>query len=58
MYTVSYRDFERTVQVSLKDFLYLSDNLERIPITRIVEVRRKDEIIYRKNPVYASSRRK
>jgi uncharacterized protein (UPF0248 family) len=48
LYTVSYRDFERIVQVSLKDFLYLSDNLERIPITRIVEVRRNDEIVYKK----------
>lgn len=48
LYTVLYRDFERIVQVSLKDFLYLSNNLETIPITRIVEVRRNDEIVYKK----------
>lgn len=48
LYTVLYRDFERIVQVSLKDFLYLSNNLETIPITRIVEVRRNDEIVYEK----------
>jgi len=34
--------------MSLKEFLYLSDDLETIPITRIVEVRRNDEILYKK----------
>jgi len=48
LYTVLYRDFERIVQVSLKDFLCISNNLETIPITRIVEVRRNDEIVYKK----------
>ncbi len=48
LYTVSYRDFERIVDMSLKDFLDASNNLETIPITRIVEVRRKDEIVYKK----------
>jgi len=48
LYTVLYRDFDRIVQVSLNDFLYLSNNLETIPITRIVEVRRSDEIVYKK----------
>lgn len=48
LYTVLYRDFDRIVQVSLNDFLYLSNNLETIPITRIVEVRRNDEIVYKK----------
>ena len=46
LYTVLYRDFERIVEVSLKDFLYLSNNLETIPINRIVEVRKNDEIVY------------
>lgn len=48
LYTVSYRDFESIVQLSLKDFLQLSNNLETIPITRIVEIMRKDEIVYKK----------
>ena len=48
LYTVLYRDFEWIVQMSLKEFLYLSDDLETIPITRIVEVRRNDEILYKK----------
>lgn len=48
LYTVLYRDLDRIVQVSLNDFLYLSNNLETIPITRIVEVRRNDEIVYKK----------
>ena len=48
LYTVLYRDFERIVEVPLKNFLYLSNNLETIPITRIVEVRRNDEILYKK----------
>ena len=48
LYTDLYRDFEWIVQMSLKEFLCLSDNLETIPITRIVEVRRIDEILYKK----------
>ena len=48
LYTVLYRDFDSIVQVSLKDFLYLSNNLETIPITRIVEVWRNDEMVYKK----------
>ena len=48
LYTVLYRDFERIVEVPLKDFLYLSNNLETIPITRIVEVRKNDETVYKK----------
>ena len=48
LYTVLYRDFEMIVEVSLKDFLYLSNNLETIPITRIVEVRKNDETVYKK----------
>ncbi|MGA9910480.1 MAG: DUF504 domain-containing protein [Nitrososphaeraceae archaeon] len=47
-YTVSYRDFERIVQVSLNDFLCISNNLETIPITRIIEVWRNDEMVYKK----------
>ena len=48
LYTVLYRDFERIVEVPLKNFLYLSNNLETIPITRIVEVRKNDETVYKK----------
>ncbi len=48
LYSVSYRDFERIVDMSLKDFLCASNNLETIPITRITEVRRKDQILYKK----------
>ena len=48
LYTVLYRDFEWIVQMSLKEFLYLSDDLETIPITRIIEVWRNDEMVYKK----------
>ena len=48
LYTVLYRDFERIVEVPLKNFLYLSNNLETIPITRIIEVWRNDEMVYKK----------
>jgi hypothetical protein len=47
-YSVSYRDFENIVEVSLPDFLQLSDNFELIPQSRIVLVKKGDKILYKK----------
>jgi len=49
LYSVSYRDFENIVEVSLPDFLKLSENFELIPQNRIVFVKKGDQILYRKH---------
>ena len=48
LYSVSYRDFESIVQVSLLEFLDLSENFELIPANRIIIVSRDGEELYRK----------
>lgn len=49
LYSVSYRDFENINEVSLPDFVEISENLELIPQNRIVLVKKGDEILYRKH---------
>ena len=48
-YFVSYRDFESVVEVTLKDFVELSENFTVIPASRIVEVRKGRETLYRRS---------
>jgi hypothetical protein len=48
LYSVSYRDFESIAQVSLLEFLDLSENFELIPANRIVIVSRDGKELYRK----------
>lgn len=51
LYKVLYRDFEAVVEVTLKDFLESSNFLETIPITRIVEIRKANQVLYRKSDI-------
>ncbi|HEX9320230.1 MAG TPA: DUF504 domain-containing protein [Nitrososphaeraceae archaeon] len=48
LYTVWYRDFDRVVSVPLKEFLEASNNMETIPPTRIIEIKKVHEVLYRK----------
>ena len=48
LYSVSYRDFESIAQVSLLEFLDLSENFELIPANRIIVVSRDGKELYRK----------
>lgn len=48
LYTVAYRDLDQLKEVSLKEFLKLSENFELIPAGRIVYVKRLGEVIYSK----------
>jgi hypothetical protein len=48
LYSVTYRDFESVVQVSLLEFLDLSENFELIPANRIIVVSRDGKELYRK----------
>jgi uncharacterized protein (UPF0248 family) len=47
-YRIFYRDFESVVEVSLAEFIEASNFLETIPITRIVEIRKTNQVIYKK----------
>jgi hypothetical protein len=49
LYSVSYRDFENIVEVSLPEFVELSENFQVIPQNRIVLVKKGDQILYRKH---------
>ncbi|AFU59376.1 hypothetical protein Ngar_c24520 [Candidatus Nitrososphaera gargensis Ga9.2] len=49
LYSVSYRDFENIVEVSLPEFVSLSENLQVIPQNRIVLVKKGNQILYRKH---------
>jgi len=48
LYTVAYRDFNELREVSLQEFLRLSEDFQTIPASRIVYVKRLDEIVYEK----------
>jgi hypothetical protein len=48
LYSVSYREFNSIIKVSLPEFLKISENFELIPANRIFLVTREGEILYRK----------
>lgn len=49
LYFVSYRDIDRIVEVSLKEFASLSEDFQVIPAGRITKVRRNDVVLYAKS---------
>lgn len=48
LYSVSYREFNSIIKVSLPEFLKLSEDFEIIPPNRIFLVAREGKVIYRK----------
>ena len=48
LYTVAYRDFNEIKEVSLPEFLQLSEDFQTIPASRIVSIKRLNETIYKK----------
>ncbi|TAJ69351.1 MAG: DUF504 domain-containing protein [Gallionellaceae bacterium] len=47
-YKIVYRDFERLAELSLDEFLKISNNFETIPMTRIHIVKKKNKILFQK----------
>lgn len=47
-YKIVYRDFERLVEVSLDEFLKISNNFETIPMSRIQIIKKKNKILFQK----------
>ena len=48
LYSVSYREFNSIIKVSLPEFLKLSENFEILPPNRIFLVAREEKVLYRK----------
>lgn len=48
LYTVKYRDFEDIKSISLVEFMKLSMNFQIIPASRIIEIIKDNEVIYKK----------
>ena len=48
LYSVSYREFNSIIKVSLPEFLKLSENFEIIPPNRIFLVAREEKVLYHK----------
>lgn len=49
LYVVGYRDFEMIKEVSLKEFLKISNKFETIPITRIEFIKKRDKVLFVKS---------
>jgi len=49
LYTIIYRDFDELKEVSLLEFLKLSEDFQTIPASRIVYVRRLNETLYERS---------
>ncbi len=49
VYWIGYRDFKSIAWLSLPEFLSLSQNFQLIPASRILLIKRKDEIIYERH---------
>ena len=48
LYQVAYRDLDRVVTVPLKEFILLSGTFELIPISRIIEIKKGNVVVYQK----------
>ena len=46
LYQVSYRDFDNIVTIPLKEFILLSSKFELIPVSRIVEIKKRNRVMY------------
>jgi hypothetical protein len=51
LYQVSYRDFDNTVTIPLKEFILLSSKFELIPVSRIVEIKKGATVMYSKSRI-------
>ena len=48
LYIIAYRDFNEIKEVSLPEFLKMSEDFQTIPASRIVSIKRSNETIYKK----------
>ena len=48
-YKIFYRDFEKIIEVTLPEFIKVSDNFETIPVSRIKKIKKNNAILFEKN---------
>jgi len=48
-YKIFYRDFEKIIEVTLPEFIKVSENFETIPISRIKKITKNNTILFEKN---------
>ena len=56
-YSVSYRDFDSVVKISLLEFLKISENFQLVPASRIIKIER-DEVTLYSNSSWGMSKKK
>jgi hypothetical protein len=49
LYAVEYVDLDKIKEITLLEFLKLSENFERIPASRIAYIKKENTILYAKN---------
>ncbi|NAL77122.1 DUF504 domain-containing protein [Nitrososphaera sp. AFS] len=47
-YSVSYRDFNSVVKISLLEFLKISENFQLVPASRILMIEKNGTVLYSK----------
>jgi len=48
-YKIFYRDFEKIIEVTLLEFIRISENFETIPVGRIEKITKNNKILFEKN---------
>ena len=48
-YKIFYRDFEKIKEVTLPEFIKVSENFETIPVNRIRKITKNNTILFKKN---------
>jgi len=48
LYNVSYRDFDKIKEIKLSEFIKESEEFSKIPISRIVRIRKNNTILFEK----------
>ncbi|MFQ5781421.1 MAG: DUF504 domain-containing protein [Nitrosopumilus sp.] len=48
VYKIFYRDFEKIVECTLPEFLIQSNNLQTIPVSRIIKIMKSNTVLFEK----------
>lgn len=46
IYFIGYLDFDEIKEVNILDFLKISENFEKIPVSRIMYIKKENRILY------------
>jgi len=54
-YKIFYRDYEKIKEVTLAEFIKVSENFETIPVSRIKKITKNNTILFEKNTRLSTS---